>query len=59
VITVPGKETAKIVAVLKRIKRPSKRKWLAELDALRRKYSTGKIGMTAQEIQDWNREDRL
>ena len=55
VITVHGKETAKLVPMPKRNKKANKEKWLAELDELRRKYSTGKVGMTAQEIQDWDR----
>jgi prevent-host-death family protein len=59
VITVHGKETAKIVPVPKRRKKRDKEKWLAELDELRRKYSTGKIGISAQEIQDSDREDRF
>ena len=59
VITVHGKETAKIVPVPKRRKKRDTEKWLAELDELRRKYSTGKIGISAQEIQDLDREDRV
>jgi prevent-host-death family protein len=59
VITVHGKETAKLVPVPKRNKKIDKAKWLAEVDELRRKYSTGKVGMTAQEIQDWDRADRI
>jgi prevent-host-death family protein len=59
VITVHGKETAKIVPVPKRRKKRDKKKWLAELDELRRKYSMGKIGISAQEIQDSDREDRF
>jgi len=59
VITVHGKETAKIVPVPKRRKKRDTEKWLAELDELRRKYSTGKIGISAQEIQDSDREDRF
>ncbi len=57
VITVHGKETAKLVPMPKRNKKANKEKWLAELDELRRKYSTGKVGMTAEEIQDWDRAD--
>jgi len=57
VITVHGKETARLVPMPKRNKKANKEKWLAELDELRRKYSTGKVGMTAQEIQDWDRAD--
>ena len=59
VITVYGKETAKLVAVAKRGKKIDKGKWLAELDELRRKYSTGRIGVTAQQIQDEDRADRF
>ncbi|HZR04204.1 MAG TPA: type II toxin-antitoxin system prevent-host-death family antitoxin [Candidatus Udaeobacter sp.] len=59
VITVHGKEAAKLVAVSKRRKKRDKERWLAELDTLRRKYSTGKIGISAQKIQDWDREDRF
>ena len=59
VITVHGKETAKLVPVPKRTKKRDKEKWLSELDELRRKYSTGRIGITAQEIQDWDREERF
>ena len=59
VITVHGKEAAKLVAVPKRAKKRDREKWLAEPDELRRKYSTGKIGISAQEIQDWDREDRF
>jgi prevent-host-death family protein len=59
VITVHGKETAKLVPVPKRNKKIDKAKWLAEVDELRRKYSTGKVGMTAEEIQDWDRADRI
>jgi prevent-host-death family protein len=59
VITVHGKETAKLVAVPKRRRKRDKERWLAELDQLRRKYSTTKLGVSVQEIQDWDREDRL
>ena len=59
VITVHGKETAKLVAVPKRQKKRDKEKWLAELDELRRKYSTGKIGRPSEEIIAEDREDRF
>jgi prevent-host-death family protein len=59
VITVHGKETAKLVAVPKRTKKRDKEKWLAELDEVRRKYSTGKIGRRSEEIVAEDREDRF
>lgn len=59
VITVHGKEKAKIVAVPKRAKTTDKKKWLAELKALRRKYSIGKIGRSSEEIIAEDREDRF
>jgi prevent-host-death family protein len=59
VITVHGKETAKLVAVPKRTKKRDKEKWLAELDELRRKYSTGKVGRLSEEIIAEDREDRF
>ena len=58
VITVNGKEMAKLVGLPKRGKKLDKKKWLAELAELRRKYSTGRVTMTAQQIQDEDRADR-
>ena len=59
VITVHGKETAKLVAVPKPKNKFEKDNWLAELDQLRRKYSTGKIGIPSEQIISEDREDRL
>jgi prevent-host-death family protein len=59
VITVHGKEMAKLVGLPKRAKKLDKKKWLAKLARLRRKYSTGRVTMTAQEIQDEDRADRF
>ena len=59
VITVHGKETARLVAVPKRQKKRDREKWLAELDELRCKYSTGKIGRPSEEIIAEDREDRF
>ena len=59
IITVHGKQMAKLVGVPKRPKKFDKKKWLAELAELRRKTSTGCVGMTAQEIQDELRADRV
>ena len=59
VITVHGKQMAKLVGLPKRAKKLDKKKWLANLARLRRKYSTGRVTMTAQEIQDENRADRF
>ena len=58
-ITVHGKKVAKLVGLPKQAKKLDKKKWLAELAQLRRKYSTGKVGMTAQEIQDEDRAERF
>lgn len=59
VITVHGKQMAKLVGLPKRAKKLDKKKWLAKLARLRRKYSTGRVTMTAQEIQDEDRADRF
>ena len=59
VITVHGKEAAKLVAVPKRRTKRDKEKWLTELDELRRKYSTGKIGIPSEQIIAEDREDRF
>jgi len=59
VITVHGKEVAKLVGLPKRAKKLDKEKWLAKLARLRRKYSTGRVTMTAQQIQDEDRADRF
>jgi prevent-host-death family protein len=59
VITVHGKETAKLVAVPKRSNKINKEKWLRELDALRKENWTGCYGKSAQEIQDEDRADRF
>jgi len=59
VITVHGKETAKLVAVPKRAKKRDKEKWLRELDKLREENWTGRYGKRAQEIQDEDRAERL
>ena len=59
VITVHGKEMAKLVGLPKRARKIDKRKWLAKLARLRKQTGTGIIGMTAQEIQDEDRADRF
>lgn len=58
-ITVHGKQMAKLVGLPKRARKLDKKKWLAELARLRRKYSTGRVTMTAQEIQDEDRAERF
>ena len=58
VITVHGKEMAKLVGLPKRPKKLDKKKWLAELAELRRKYSTGRRSRTSEEIVSEGREDR-
>jgi prevent-host-death family protein len=59
VITVHGKEVAKLVGLPKQPKKFNKKKWLAELAELRRKYSTGRCSRTAEEIVSEGREDRV
>ena len=59
VITVHGKETAKLVPVPKHSKKIDKEKWLRELDKLREENWTGRYGKSAQEIQDEDRADRF
>ena len=59
VITVHGKEMAKLVGVPRQRKKLDKKKWLAELAELRRKTWTGRYGITAQELQDEDRADRV
>jgi len=58
-ITVRGKQMAKLVGLPKRAKTLDKKKWLAKLARLRRKCSTGRVTMTAQEIQDEDRAERF
>lgn len=58
VITVHGKEVAKLIGLPKHPQRLDKRKWLAKLARLRKKTWTGRYGITAQEIQDEDRADR-
>jgi prevent-host-death family protein len=59
VITVHGKETAKLVPVPKLSKRIDKKKWLRELDRLREENWTGRYGKSAQKIQDEDRADQF
>src|SRR2546428_13488938 len=57
-ITVHGKVQARLTQPARRS--PSdNRKWARELAALRRKYSTGKSGRTAEEIISEGREERV
>jgi prevent-host-death family protein len=59
VITVHGKETAKLVAVPKRSKKFNKEKWLKELDKMREKNWTGRYGRSIEEILEEDRADRF
>jgi antitoxin (DNA-binding transcriptional repressor) of toxin-antitoxin stability system len=56
-ITVRGKQMAKLVGLPKRAKKLDKNKWLAKLARLRRQTGTGRVTMTAQEIQDEDRAE--
>ena len=58
-ITVHGKEVAKLVGLPKPARKLDKKTWVAELARLRRKYSTGRVTMTAQQLQDEDRAERF
>jgi prevent-host-death family protein len=58
-ITVHGKQMAKLVGLPKRARKLDKKKWLAKLARLRQKTGTGRVTMTAQEIQDEDRAERV
>lgn len=58
-ITVHGKQLARIVGIPKRPKQRDREKWLEGLARLRRKTSTGRRTKTAQEIQDEDRSERF
>jgi prevent-host-death family protein len=58
-ITVHGKQMAKLVGLPEPAKKLNKKKWLAKLARLRRKCRTGRVTMTAQEIQDEDRAERF
>jgi prevent-host-death family protein len=59
VITVHGKQMAKLVGLPKQPTKFDKKKWLAELAALRKRTGTGKRGRTGEEIVSEGREDRV
>jgi prevent-host-death family protein len=59
VITVHGKETAKLVPMPKRNKKFDREKWLKELDKLREKNWTGRYGRSIEEILEEDRADRF
>ena len=59
VITVHGKETAKLVGVRRQTNKIDKEKWLKRLERLRKQSWTGRYGKTAEQIQDEDRADRF
>lgn len=64
VITVEGKAKARLTRADSSRDEVSRRfvdmpEWLNELDELRRKYSTGKLGRTVEEILQEDRADRV
>ena len=59
VITVHGKEVAKLVGLPSPERQVDREKWLKRLATLRTKTWTGRYGKTAQEIQDEDRADRI
>ena len=58
-ITVHGKVQARLTQPLPRRSRADNQKWARELATLRRKYSTGKRGRSAEEIISEGREERF
>ena len=58
-ITVHGKQLARIVGISNRPKKLDRERWLGHLARLRKKTSTGRRAKTAQEIQDEDRGDRF
>ncbi|HET9419017.1 MAG TPA: type II toxin-antitoxin system Phd/YefM family antitoxin [Chthoniobacterales bacterium] len=59
VITVHGKETAKLVGMPNNQRRIDRERWLKRLERLRARNWTGRYGKTAQEIQDEDRAERF
>jgi prevent-host-death family protein len=59
VITVHGKETAKLVPMPKHKNTFDKEKWLKELDKLRKKNWMGRYGRSIEEILEEDRADRF
>jgi prevent-host-death family protein len=59
VITVHGKETARLVGIPSAKTHIDRERWLKRLDRLREKNWNGRYGKSAQEIQDEDRADRL
>jgi prevent-host-death family protein len=59
VITVHGKEKAKLVPVANKRQEFDRDKWLKRLERLRKQSWTGRYGKTAQQIQDEDRADRF
>jgi prevent-host-death family protein len=58
-ITVHGKEMAKLVGLPARERRVDRKKWLKRLAQLRKKNWTGRYGKTGQQIQDEHRAARF
>jgi prevent-host-death family protein len=64
VITVEGKPKARLtraetVVLPRELSREEKEQWLAELAELRARCSTGKQGLTVEQILDETRADRV
>jgi len=58
-ITVRGQPVAKLSGLPKAPTQKEKLKWLADLRKLRESCSTGKTGMTTEQILNEDREDRI
>ena len=61
VITVDGKPKARLTSAgtPSPANSPDMERWLKDLEELRRRYATGKTGLTADQILEEDRADRL
>jgi prevent-host-death family protein len=57
VITSQGRPVAKLTAVTQATPSPNRQAWLARLADLRQRLSTGKTGLTVEQILDEDRGD--
>jgi antitoxin (DNA-binding transcriptional repressor) of toxin-antitoxin stability system len=57
VITSEGRPVAKLTAVPQTNPSPNRQAWLAKLAELRERFSTGKTGLTVEQILDEDRGD--
>lgn len=58
VITSQGRAVAKLSAVTQSVPSPNRQAWLAQLAELRERSTTGKAGLTVEQILEEDREER-